>query len=104
MSDTERVFVFRAFWFAPGFDGPLPSFDQNVAVPAAKADQRSWSSHIKEFQAVRAGTLAFFGDLPGEAWTRRGVASGHPVTVRALAHIAAGHVAHHLKILRERYL
>jgi len=38
------------------------------------------------------------------AWTRRGVASDNPFTVRALAFLAAGHVVHHMGILRERYL
>src|SRR6476659_9763660 len=33
VSDTERVFVYRALWFARGFDTGLPGFDQNVAVP-----------------------------------------------------------------------
>jgi hypothetical protein len=32
------------------------------------------------------------------------VASDNPFTVRAMAFIVAGHVAHHLAILRERYL
>jgi hypothetical protein len=59
---------------------------------------------VEEFRAVRAATLAFFQNLPADAWTRRGVASGNPFTVRALAYLAAGHVAHHLCILRERYL
>ena len=104
VNDTERMFVFRALWFARGFDSPLPSFDQNVAVSTAGADDRSWGSHVEEFRAVRAATLAFFQDLPADAWMRRGVASGKPFTVRALAYIAAGHVSHHLKILRERYL
>jgi hypothetical protein len=104
LNDTERLFVFRAFWFARGFDSPLPSFDQNVAVSAAGADARSWSSLVDEFRAVRAATLAFFRDLPAEAWTRRGVASGNPFTVRALAYLVAGHVTHHMKIVRERYL
>ena len=104
VSDTERVFVFRAFWFARGFEGPLASFDQDVAVAHASADARSWRSHIEEFRAVRASTLAFFDTLPDEAWTRHGVASDNPVTVRALAYITAGHVAHHLAILRDRYL
>ena len=26
VNDAERVFVFRAFWFARGYDTPLPSF------------------------------------------------------------------------------
>ena len=104
MNDTERLFVFRALWFARGFDSPLPSFDQNLAVSMAGADDRSWDSHVEEFRAVRVATLAFFQGLPADAWTRRGIASGNPFTVRALAYISAGHAAHHVKILRERYL
>lgn len=104
MNDTERLFVFRALWFARGFDTALPSFDQNVAVSTAGADERPWRSHVDEFRAVRAATLAFFQGLPADAWPRRGVASGNPFTVRALAYLSAGHVSHHANILRERYL
>ena len=48
--------------------------------------------------------MTFSRSLPSEAWARRGVASGNPFTVRALAYIVAGHLAHHVKILNERYL
>ncbi len=104
LNDTERLFVFRALWFARGFEAPLPSFDQNIAIRGAAADERPLSSHVEEFRAVRAATLALFRDLPADAWMRRGVASGNPFTVRALAYITAGHVAHHVRLLRERYL
>src|SRR6266542_3832632 len=104
LNDTERLFVFRALWFARGFEAPLPSFDQNIAISAASADERSWSSHVEEFGAVRAATLAFFQNLPLDAWARGGIASGNRFTVRALAYIAAGHVRHHTSILRTRYL
>jgi hypothetical protein len=30
-------------------------------------------------------------------------ASGDPFTVRALAYIAAGHVAHHMAVIQDRY-
>ncbi len=103
VNDAERLFVFRAFWFARGFDTPLPSFDQNIAVAEAGADARSWRSHVEEFHAVREATLTFFQTLPPDAWTRRGVASDNPFSVRALAYISAGHVAHHIRILREHY-
>jgi hypothetical protein len=104
LSDTERLFVFRAFWFARGFDSPLPSFDQNIAVAAAGADRRSWESIRDEFRSVRGATVTFFQGLPADAWDRRGIASGNPFTVRALAFMAAGHAAHHIRIVRERYL
>jgi hypothetical protein len=104
LNDTERLFVFRAFWFARGFESPLPSFDQNVAVSSAGADARALSSHVDEFESVRASTMSFFQNLTADGWTRRGIASDNPFSVRALAYIAAGHVAHHVRILRERYL
>ncbi len=104
LNDTERVFLFRALWFARGFTVPLPSFEQDIAVGAARADGFSWAVHIEEFRAIRAGTLVLFRNLPAEAWMRTGTASGKPFTVRALAYIIAGHVAHHTAILRERYL
>jgi len=60
LNDTERLFVSHAFWFARGFDTPLPSFDQDVAIAAAAADERSWFSHVDEFRTVRDATLTFF--------------------------------------------
>jgi hypothetical protein len=104
LNDAERVFAFRAFWFARGFDSSLPSFDQDIAVTSAGSDARSWPSLIDEFQTVRAASLSLFNNLPADAWMRRGTASGNPFTVRALAYIVAGHVAHHVGIVRERYL
>jgi uncharacterized damage-inducible protein DinB len=104
VNDTERVFTFRALWFARGFQDPLPSYDQEVAVAAADSDKVSWVSHIDEFRAVRSATVAFFRNLPAEAWLRSGIASDNSVTVRAIAYIVAGHASHHLAILRERYL
>jgi hypothetical protein len=104
LNDTERLFLSRAFWCARGFDTPLPSFDQHVAIAHCGANEQPWNSHIEAFRAARAGTLTFLRGLPDEAWSRRGIASDCPFTVRALAFIAAGHVTHHVEILRDRYL
>ena len=104
VSDCERLFVSRAFWFARGFDSPLPSYDQEVSVAEAGADEVPWAGHVEEFRSVRMATLAFFRNLPDRAWMRRGIASDNPFTVRALAYITAGHADHHASILRERYL
>ena len=104
LNDCERLFVFRAFWFARGFESPLPSFDQHIAMAASGADARSWRSHLDEFRQIRASTVAFFDGLPDTAWDRRGIASDNPFTVRALAYMVAGHVIHHVEILRQKYL
>ena len=104
VTDTERAFAFRALWFARGFESPLPGYDQTVAAAGAQADAIPWSAHVEEFKRVRGATISFFRNLPAEAWMRSGIASENPFTVRAVAFIIAGHVAHHFAIVRERYL
>lgn len=104
VTDTERAFAFRALWFARGFASPLPDYDQNTAAAGAEADRVAWADHIEEFRRVRLATISLFRNLPQDAWMRAGIASNNRFTVRAMAFITAGHVEHHLKILRERYL
>lgn len=104
INDSERAFLFRAFWFARRFPTPLPSYDQNVAVAAADPNEIAWTSHIEEFVTVREASLSFFRNLPQAAWAHTGVASDNSFTVRSLAYIIAGHAAHHTAIIQEQYL
>ena len=71
--------------------------------PNGNFDARRLSDLAAEFETVRQSTLFLLRHLSDEAWARRGVASENEVTVRALAHIIAGHELHHLEILRSRY-
>jgi hypothetical protein len=104
ISDTERAFAFRALWFARGFPSPLPGYDQDIAASGAKADETAWAAHVEEFRRVRLATISLFKNMPPDAWMKTGIASDNPFTVRAVAFIIAGHVTHHVAILRERYL
>lgn len=103
VTDSERVFAFRALWFARGLESALPSFDQNAGAAGAKADSISWAAHVEEFRRVRLSSISLFENLPADAWLRSGIASGHSFTVRALAYIIAGHLVHHVALLAERY-
>jgi DinB superfamily len=104
VTDTERAFAFRTLWFARGFETPLPGYDQNIAAAGAGAEKVYWAAHVEEFRYVRLSTISLFNNLPAEAWTRTGIASDKRFSVRAMAFIIAGHVAHHAAILRQRYL
>jgi hypothetical protein len=104
VNDAERIFLFRALWFARALPGALPSFDQDIAVAAAKCDGFCWSNYVEEFREIRLATISFFRNLPEEAWMRTGIASDKPFTVRACAYIVAGHVAHHMAVLKKKYL
>jgi len=104
VNDGERIFLFRALWFARGFPNDLPGFDQDTGVAGAGANEVPWVAQVEEFRAIRLATLAFFRNLPADAWLRSGIANDSPATVRAIAYILAGHVAHHTEILKQRYL
>ena len=103
LADTERVFVFRALWFARGEASALPGMDENLWGDSSGADAREVADLGRELATLRQLSLQLFASLPPEAWQRRGVASERVLSVRAVPWIIAGHECHHLEILRERY-
>jgi hypothetical protein len=103
LADTERIMAYRALRIARGDVTPLPSFDENAYVPVGRFDDRSLSDLTAELRTVRAATLALFRTFDADAWLRRGIASGKPISVRALGFIIPGHERHHVEVLRTRY-
>jgi uncharacterized damage-inducible protein DinB len=103
ITDGERVFSYRALRIARADTTPLPGFDEEAWVPAAHFDRRPLPDLVADYQTVRAATVALFASLDEDALTRIGTANDQPVSVRALAHMIAGHELHHIGILRERY-
>ena len=102
--DTERIFGCRAMCIARGDKQSFPGMDQNSYAAAAPYNQIGLEDILSELRLVRLSNIAMFRNLDQEAWTRIGSANGHPVSVRALAFIVAGHVRHHMGLLRGRYL
>ncbi|MFN2447424.1 MAG: DinB family protein [Vicinamibacterales bacterium] len=103
MADAERIFTYRLLCIARSDETPLPSFDENQYANTSNADTREIGALGAELVAIRESALALVRGLDEFSLGRIGTASGKPVSVRALAFITAGHAAHHLRILRERY-
>jgi hypothetical protein len=104
MIDVERVMAYRALRFARNDRTELPGFDENTWAIAADFASRTLGDLVEEFQVVRSSTIHLAKHLSADALARRGKASGHEVSVRALFYIIAGHERHHAELLRERYL
>lgn len=104
LSDSERVFSYRALRIARGDSTPLPSFEQNDYVANGAFDGRALRDLLEEFAAVRVATVRLFEGMDAAASARVGTAAGNPVTARAIAYIIAGHELHHRRVLLERYL
>jgi len=104
ISDTERIFAYRALRFARGDATPLAGFEQDEYVATGSFNKRTLRDLLDELDAVRSATLALFHSLSDEALTRRGTAASNVVSARALLLAIAGHEDHHLQSLREVYL
>jgi hypothetical protein len=102
--DAERIFAYRALRIGRGDETPLPGFDENTYVPASEVERCDWRLLLEEFTHVRTASGLMLGRMPEVAWTRAGTASGAAISMRAMVYVMIGHVAHHMGILRERYL
>lgn len=102
--DTERVFAFRATWFARQSAGALPGFSQDDWMAPADFNRRPLQELIAEWIVVRAGTIALLEGLPADGPSRRGIASEREFSVQALLYICPGHVIDHFDAVRRLYL
>ena len=102
--DSERVFAYRALSFARRDPSALPSFDENSWATRMDVSGRDWDDMVTEFKQVRKATEAMFASFTLDDLKATGQANNHTVSVAAIGYICAGHLAHHTKILQERYL
>jgi DinB superfamily len=102
--DTERVMAYRALCFARGEKQPLPGFEQEDYVKEANFNRQKFSALAAQFQLVRKANISLFKTFSEEMFDKKGKASGNNVTVLALLYIIAGHCAHHINIIKEKYM
>ena len=104
MIDTERILVYRLTAIIRGDQSPLPGFDEDAYVLQAHFADRSLPSLAEEFSLMRKSHLYLFNSVKETELSRTGIASGKEITARQLILTIAGHLVHHINIIRERYL
>lgn len=103
VTDTERIFSYRALRILRGDTTPMPGYDQDAFVERANFDARPLATLLDEFEALRRSNLSLLQGHAPEAYVREGTASGQRITVRAIVNVLAAHVEHHATVIRERY-
>src|SRR5258708_34763291 len=103
ITDTERIFTYRALRFARADQTALPGFEQDDYVRSGAFGERTLAGLAEEFGAVRGASIALFRSFKEDVWPRRGLPNQKEVTVPALAFISADHQIHHRIILEEGY-
>jgi DinB superfamily len=102
--DAERIFAYRALCFARKDDTPLPGFDENMYADNCMISHRDWNEMLDEFWMVRKTTELLFNSFNKEQLNASGVASNSSTYVLGIGFIIAGHLNHHIAVLKERYL
>ena len=104
LSDAERIFTYRCLRIGRGDATPLPGWEEDDYALAAKADARAVADLLADFQATRLAGLELFRSLPEAAWANKGTSNGKTLSARVIPFVCLGHAAHHLAVIRERYL
>lgn len=102
--DTERIMAYRALVFSRGERQPIPGFNENEYVERASFNQKDIQDLIKEFAKLRESNLALIQNLNVDMMERKGNANDFFFSVRAIVYIIAGHVEHHINVIKRRYL
>lgn len=102
--DSERVFCYRALRFSRQDKTDLPGFEQDDYVAVSMANKRSLSDMLEEFKILRKSSICLFESFDKNMLRSKGFANDNEMSVRAVGFIIVGHVNHHTKIIKERYL
>ena len=104
ITDTERIFNYRALAIARKETVGLPGFDENSYAANSNANNRTWRTLVDEFLSVRQSTQFLYDSFTDESMKASGTASNNPVTVISLGFTTLGHFYHHKKVMEARYL
>jgi len=102
--DGERIFAYRILRISRGDETPIEGFEQDGYIENSNANNRCFADLLDEFDLQRRSNLHLLKNISDKGSRRMGTASEKRISVRALAYIMAGHIIHHMVILRERYL
>jgi hypothetical protein len=103
ITDTERIFQYRALSIARGDTRSLLGFEQDDFAKNADVERRPFREVADELLTVRRSTNALFRSFSQTAWDRVGTANESRISVSALGFVIAGHVRHHIKVLHDKY-
>jgi hypothetical protein len=104
VTDTERIFCYRALRFARNDATQLPGFDENLFAQHADADRRTLEELIAELTHVRAATDSLFRSFDDTMLLRVGKCWNYDISVLACGFTIVAHQIHHLRVIETLYV
>lgn len=101
--EAERVFAYRALRFSRQDGIELAAFEEDFYVLNSNASSRNLSEIVKEFEFLRASTIAMYSYFDENMLDFEGKTNQNIFTARALGFMIVGHTKHHCSIIHEKY-
>ena len=102
--DTERILAYRALRISRKDNTPLPGFDENAYTPASNYGVRSLKNISEELATVRDSTISLIENFSPSMHGLKGICNDIEISVRAIVFMIYVHQAHHMGVIREKYL
>lgn len=103
ITDSERVFGYRMMCFSRGEVQSLPSFEENDYAANAGHNNRTLSSIIDEWEAIRKSNILLASAFTAHDLEKTGVANSYKTSIAAVIYAIVAHEMHHTNVLKERY-
>lgn len=104
LTDTEKIFNYRALCIARKEAANLPGFDEEAYASNGIANTLSVKDLLEDYRLTRLNTIGFFSKITQEQLAQQGFANGNQINVESIGKLIVGHNIHHLQIINERYL
>ncbi|HNR20996.1 MAG TPA: DinB family protein [Bacteroidia bacterium] len=102
LTDTERVFSYRALSFARG-EKTVTSFDEENYGRQANANNRTLEDLLEEALIVRKSTMKLYETFTTEMLKKVGIGFKGEYSVLAIGFIFPGHQRWHFKVIEDKY-
>ena len=104
ITDHERIKMYRAFLMSRNEVLELWGYDQNALVDNSRFDELTFQQLTTDFLNVRNASISFIETLSERQLKISGMARQYEISLEDFLKSIVGHEAHHINIIKERYL
>ena len=101
--DTEQVFLYRTLAVSRGDTQNLSGFDQDIYIDNFNSEHLSKDYLSRFFSTTRESFLVLAEGMQEKDWSKVGQMSNYSMILSAMPYMIAGHLDHHMSIIKDRY-
>jgi len=102
--ETEIIMLYRAIRISRGDKAALTGYDEDELMLNARVSDMDYNELKDLFIRSRKSTLFYFKHFSKSELAQFGKFSGLELHTEGLGYLIAGHLDHHINVLKERYL